>query len=473
MIRTQRLTSINLVPAESGGAAARSTFPYALRILLFFAFQAGLAVLLQQFPELATVHALLTLAIGALILLTSHEPSAFINWMGYLVGSELLWRGLGANVFWETCKLALIGFGALAILKYKPVFKLNWNWLPYFLLLIPSVFLLPGFDREAISFALAGPLATVVLTVFLSGQKIRMEQLKSFLLTGLGAVISFSILILIGIINAETIEFTGSSNFITSANTGPNQVSSLLAFGALCAVLYVMLENEHKFLRAVVFLMAVGFVVQIMLTYSRGGLWTLVAAILAGGIFFLRDQRSRISFTVSAGILIALFYLVLFPALDSWTGNTLSARVSSLDTTGRIEIVRSDLEVFQENPLLGVGVGQSNAYHALYFRVSNAHTEYSRMLAEHGIFGLAALLIMAVLSASKVFEKDDRVSKAVKISCLVWALVFMAHSATRLAAPALLIGLAFSHLDLASPEALKPKSKLPARLRIPVEGRRS
>ena len=170
MIRTQRLTSINLVPAESGGAAARSTFPYALRILLFFAFQAGLAVLLQQFPELATVHALLTLAIGALILLTSHEPSAFISWMGYLVGSELLWRGLGANVFWETCKLALIGFGALAILKYKPVIKLNWNWLPYFLLLIPSVFLLPGFDREAISFALAGPLA-------LAGGKRPPEQL--------------------------------------------------------------------------------------------------------------------------------------------------------------------------------------------------------------------------------------------------------------------------------------------------------
>jgi len=142
---------------------------------------------------------------------------------------------------------------------------------------------------------------------------------------------------------------------------------------------------------------------------------------------------------------------LLFPALEQWTSGALGARLRDIEPTGRIEIIQSDLEVFMENPVFGIGLGQSNYEHARYFRVSNTHTEYSRMLAEHGIFGLISLLILAVVLGLKFLHKNEPVVKAVIVACLTWGLLFMAHSATRLVAPSFLIGLAFAHFELNIP----------------------
>jgi len=440
--------------------------PYTAKILLFFFFQAVLALVIRQSSSLSTMHAYATLAVGIFFLVTDKEPYRLIYWMGYVAGAELLWRGTGANVFWETGKYAIILISALGLFKNFGKHPMNISLVPYFLLLMPAVFLMPSFNRETVAFALAGPLAIVTASMFFSRVEINTSQLKTLLLTILASVLTFSILALVGLINAEVIEFNRASNLFTSANTGPNQVSSLLSMGALAAFIYAFLEKEQKFLRFLVILMGIGLLVQITLTFSRGGLYTLAGSVAVGGFFFIRDKKARRSYILIVLTSFLVFYFLLFPALDQWTSGALGARLSDTEPTGRVEIVKSDLEVFMENPVFGIGLGQSNYEHARYFRVSNSHTEFSRMLAEHGIFGLISLLILAVVLGLKFLQKNEPVAKGVIVACMTWGLLFMAHSATRLVAPSFLIGLSFAHFKLNIPTKESARGVRYSRFRI-------
>jgi len=67
------------------------------------------------------------------------------------------------------------------------------------------------------------------------------------------------------------------------------------------------------------------------------------------------------------------------------------------------------LNIFADNPLLGIGPGAGTEKRVDYGygdRVA-AHIEYSRLLAEHGLFGVFSLLIL-VFTRSGSFLGDDR-----------------------------------------------------------------
>ena len=59
-----------------------------------------------------------------------------------------------------------------------------------------------------------------------------------------------------------------------------------------------------------------------------------------------------------------------------------------------------DLDIFYDNLFIGVGPGQANILREKYGfgKKVAAHTEFSRMLAEHGILGLISLLILIGVS---------------------------------------------------------------------------
>ena len=66
-----------------------------------------------------------------------------------------------------------------------------------------------------------------------------------------------------------------------------------------------------------------------------------------------------------------------------------------LDLTGRAQIYKIDLDIFSDYLLTGCGPGQANNLREIYGygKVVAAHTEFSRMLAEHGILGLLLFFI--------------------------------------------------------------------------------
>ena len=74
------------------------------------------------------------------------------------------------------------------------------------------------------------------------------------------------------------------------------------------------------------------------------------------------------------------------------------------------------------------------------------HTEYTRLIAEHGLFGFIIILILLFITFKIIFKKNG-LERSVSLSILSWCLLFMIHSSTRLVAPCLLFGLAISNFN--------------------------
>jgi hypothetical protein len=184
---------------------------------------------------------------------------------------------------------------------------------------------------------------------------------------------------------------------------------------------------------------------QSAMTFSRGGLYTAGIAIFLSVAFLLRNARATLQLILVGGfVFLAANYLVL-PQLDEFTGGMLSARFESTDPTGRGDLIMSDLRLWAREPIYGVGPGVAKYLRAEtgYF-FSAAHTEETRLLSEHGSFGLCALLLLLVMAWKSVANATTRSNRFTVVAFVSWSLLYMLNAAMRLFAPGLLFGLAFA-----------------------------
>ena len=88
-----------------------------------------------------------------------------------------------------------------------------------------------------------------------------------------------------------------------------------------------------------------------------------------------------------------------------------------LDLTGRVEIYNIDLAIFSDYLLTGVGPGQATELRETYGygKIISAHTEFSRMLSEHGLLGLISLLILLGMPIYYFFNPSSVQIKTIKI----------------------------------------------------------
>ena len=131
-----------------------------------------------------TLHGLIVIALATFWSVTP-RPVVHTAYLGvYIVGSEVLWRMNGSNLFWETGKYALILIFMLGILRDRHA---KFGILPalYFLFLLPAV--IPTISelgiagaRNQISSNLSGPLAITVAAWFFA--QIKLSQKKSLAL---------------------------------------------------------------------------------------------------------------------------------------------------------------------------------------------------------------------------------------------------------------------------------------------------
>ena len=138
--------------------------------------------------------------------------------------------------------------------------------------------------------------------------------------------------------------------------------------------------------------------------------------------------------------------------IDSITGGMSTNRFTGKDTlgeqkedvtTGRTALLEQDMTFFIENPVLGVGAGNiADLRLAHYGLPHTSHTEYSRLLAEHGLLGLIVIIIIF----SQFFNQVKRTrgwSKMFLATFGTFALFSMIPAATRVALPLFLFGLGF------------------------------
>lgn len=398
-------------------------------------------------PLLATAHALGTTALGVRYAIAARTAPQAVYLAAYAAASDVLWRMTGARVFWEMGKYAstLILLIVLVVNRTGKGFKVPS--LAYFALLLPSCILTVqayglGDSRGPLSFNLSGPFALAVGVAFFSSFDIRRLRLDTLLQHLLWPVVGIFTLAFYNTATAADIDFTPESNLITSGNFGPNQVSAILGLGVLLTLL-LALHCRKNLIRWTFLLMSAGFAAQALLTFSRGGIFNVALCVGILSVHYVQHRRLRV---ILLGLLLVLLTFgsqFLLPRLDDLTGGTLKQRYSDLDTTGRDKVIRSDLEIWGEHPLLGVGPGL--AAHSregwFGFKVS-PHTEYTRLVAEHGTLGAVSLLILLGIVFVAYQRAPHFVAKSWVAVLAGWSLAAMAHTGMRFAAISFLIGLA-------------------------------
>jgi hypothetical protein len=419
-------------------------------LIAFFAAHVFLGLLMMKISAVATLHVLATIVVGLCYAVFDRriERVAYVG--AYIIGAEVLWRMTGARTFWETGKYATTIIFTIAMVR-QGRFKLPALPVMYLAVLIPSTLMLliaVGLNeaRDHISFNLSGPVALTVSAAFFYNVRLSRRQLQRMFLALVAPVLGIAGIALYGILTDPfaAYGFRRTSNFAASGGFGPNQVSSILGLGVLL-LLFFLLEEGFDWRRRLLFsACALWLASQCVLTFSRGGLYSLAVGVVVALPFLINNPATRVKLFVAAVSLLLVSNFVLLPALDSFTRGTLSARFENTNTTGRMELVLADVELWKEHPLLGVGPGQ-----AQYFRESTigpiaAHTEFTRLVAEHGVLGFAALLLLLIAGLKRTVTAHSNMSKAVTAALVGWSLFNMVHAGMRIAAPSFAFGLAYA-----------------------------
>ena len=114
--------------------------------------------------------------------------------------------------------------------------------------------------------------------------------------------------------------------------------------------------------------------------------------------------------------------------------------------TGRGDIAATEINMFLDNPIFGVGVAKgAEVREAETGSFAASHDEITRMLAEHGSFGMVGLLILFITPLILFLENKFNLY----LLCFVafWFLTIN-HAAMRTAIPAFVYSLCLLNVQL-------------------------
>ena len=420
-----------------------------VRVPLILVAHGLLGLLINLSPALATVHAGLALLFG--IWLAVYSRLEYVACMGaYLTGAEVLWRMSKSMLPWEFGKYATFLIFFVALLRTGKL-KGPIPAFLFFLFLLPSI-VLPlanistGVLTDQLSFNLSGPLALMMSVWFFSHLKVNAKQLNRILLALITPIFAIALIAFRGIATAKELVFINDSNFATSGNYGPNQVSAILGLGAMATLFWALDNKLPRGLRIFLLGVALYLAGQCVMTFSRTGLYLAVGGAALTILFLIQERRLRMQLIGGLCVVSILVAFVLLPRLDKFTEGSLTKRFSDTSGSGRSEIMQEDWRIFLENPLFGVGPGQAKNYLKGSYGSDGEHTvaahnEFARLLAEHGMWGLAAILMMVYLGLQHFKSARTAKGRALNAALMLWCFGFLYSTAMRIVAPSFLFGL--------------------------------
>ncbi len=406
-----------------------------------------LGIAFMNSPALSTLHALLTLAVGVGLGLMSRSPLNAVCAASYAAGAECVWRLTHAQVFWEFGKYSAVVILLVALYRMvRP--RMHGAAALYFLLLLPSAVItiseLPLDDaRQRLSFNLSGPLLLTVGVIVFSNLKVTVEQLHRVFAFFMMPLVSIAAIALYGIATTTNLKFSNDSNAVTSGGFGPNQVSAALGLGLFFAVLCVLNERSSLRLRIVMFASLLLFAIQSAMTFSRSGLYTAGVATGLALVYLVRVPGIRARLVQMIPLLLMLI-LIAWPRIDAFTEGALAERFTDTNLTHRDELAYDDWLIFLDNPVFGAGPGMGQAARMGLV----AHTEYSRLLSEHGICGLVAITILGVAGWRRWMMAESDLERGYVVSMIGWAALYLMVNGMRLAAPSFVASLAFTRFAM-------------------------
>ncbi len=425
-------------------------------------FHVVLAIGIFMFRPLALVYFLfITSFFSYKILMTPKKNKTLyvLFACAYMVGIEVFLRMNGGTFFYESIKYLVTLFCIMGIISNS--FSNNsLIYLLYILLLVPGIFVAVtemGFEtniRKAIAFNLSGPICLGIAAVFCYKRNVRFKHIKYILSAFLLPLVSMTVYLILFTPNLEVaIKGTGS-NFMTSGGFGPNQVATVLGIGMFAMAVRFFMSQEKLFNRLIDLVLFGVLSYRALITFSRGGVITAIVMILFFiCLYYLKANiktRFKIKFTLLF-FLISMFFIWMFSTMQ--TAGFIEKRYANEDalgrekqdlTTGRISLAAFEFNEFINNPFFGIGVGKVKEERFTETGiVAASHNEMSRIVAEHGLFGVFAFLILLITPL--VFRLKNKSNLFFYSFYLFWLLTIN-HSAMRIAAPAFIYALSLLNI---------------------------
>lgn len=442
--------------------------------LYLILFHVAIGVIIFLFPFTAKIYGYSMFVLGTYhVIKTQNKNNEALMAAAYIAGAEVLLRMSGGNITYEFSKYGVMLF-ILMGMYFSGFSKGAVPYWIFLLLLVPSVILstfVLNFDtnvKNSIAFNISGPVCLAVASLYTYRRKIALKQMNSLLLCIGLPILSCATYLTLYTPNIQDVITSTESNFETSGGFGPNQVATFLGLGMFIFFSRIIMESRSKLLLVLNLLIALNISYRGMVTFSRGGMITgfLMIVLLLSFLYFKSNFRGRVKLNYII-VVIALAMMAIWGYTSFQTGGLINKRYSNQDAAGRVkesqltgreDIAQTEVNMFLNNPIFGVGVGKGVEVREVEsgtFVLS--HDEITRMLAEHGAFGVLGLLILIFTPLVLYFENKFNMF----LLCFVafWFLTIN-HAAMRTAIPAFVYSLSLLNVQLELPKRKQQESFL-------------
>ncbi|WP_348823485.1 O-antigen ligase family protein [Flavobacterium aestuarii] len=426
-----------------------------LSYIYLLLFHALLGIAIFVLPFISKLYTLVIFIFGIYyIIRTKNRNNEALLISAYVVSAEVFLRMTGGGFLNEYGKYSVLVFMFMGMI-YSGFSKNAFLYWLFLGLLIPGIVLatltldLDTDVRKAIAFNLSGPVCLGFSAIYCYQRQLSFDRLLGIITAFAIPLAALAVYLFLYTPSVKAVVTGTQSNFETSGGFGPNQVSTILGLGAFIFFVQLVLNSRSRLMQLINAGLVVVFAFRGIVTFSRGGILTAVLMIFIFLAVLYYQANYAVKFKI--GIIIMLSFVA---GLGVWgyssmqTGGLINKRYANQDAsgrekksqlTGRETLIASEMQMFWDNPILGVGVGRNKEIREKETGiVSASHNEITRMLAEHGSLGLIDLIIL--LCTPIVLFIINR-QNILALSFLAFWLLTINHAAMRLAAPAFVYAL--------------------------------
>lgn len=372
--------------------------------------------------------------------------------IAYITGCEVFLRTTYGNPVHEFGKYLMLFFTLLGLFYCeKP--KIKNPYKVYLILILPatiiSFFTLTCDYRRKIFFEILGPICIGTLALYTYRREVSSKTIHTILnIIALPIITTCVFLLLNYTINSGVLD-TYRSSYFYSGGYAPNQMATLLGLGIVVCFFKILFD---KYTKKIFYFNLILFCViyyRGLLTFSRGGITTGLVVIFCVILTLYVNKNLNTFLKKKIAVTFFLLFVVFILTFIQTDGKVFNRYIGTfkketIGKGGRFKQLKYDLTFFKENPVFGIGVGKAKELRKIKYATNvSSHTEISRLLSEHGILGVALLVILLFFPLKLYF--DDLNNIYIFPFFMFW-LLSINHSATRTIAPSFIYAIALMKL---------------------------
>lgn len=416
------------------------------------------------------------------LLTTRNFSKSIHHFLCYFLGIEVFTRilKLAPYIPMEAGKyfaLLFLPLGLMLRVNNTGRFKPNKIGLVIFILSLPSIIMIKQNFMQSLVFDWAGIATLGLYVMYFSNFIFDKVELNKMIRLIMYPLLSVCVYLFISTPSLSQLEFTLGANFEASGGFGPNQVASMLGMGIFLVTTSLLLNYKPFKERWIEVVLLLLLVYRGILTSTRGGIFSAILAIVPIFLFGRVNKASPLR-KISMLVICIIGAFLIFKYLNHASGDALAERYEgetmettvgdkdrSLEsiTTGRTDLIQEEFQIFLDHPFFGVGPGQAADMWDIDF-TNASHTEFTRLLAEHGLFGVIICIIlissMYLVWARRFKSLQYGYAYYLNLAFLIFSLSMSTHAAMRTMITPFFFGLAYARFKTLTP---------PIRPRLPEE----